>query len=552
MSIFTHMSAVEQLVAGLSIATFQLQNGTAEADVLSVLEDNIMPCISDPDMADIIEPLDRFARDEIPLVAALGQTAASLNQHYGDHRQAKGLLQQTLVSLKELTRPSEAPTVRPPSPVPQSIKRVSPLPTEFVEPQIFDARDPLILSLIEILPLPCLVVSADSSLGRLHIDFSNHAGRQLLNTSPGQDTSPAALETLLSQRDRARIIDAIIAASSNKRVSVREIAIHKEGELPTIHDLNIGTIKREGLPPLVVLLFRTAVAHDVLVKIMENTVNDFIHDANNIMTRIVSRLEAALEAIEQLSKIAAWIQAGGPASSNAMNSLEWATYTDALDTLIYIDGTTRDTERREFAEILRLIECNLEATQEDNSNLTELIRSIRGLTTMHTVTRIFDVRRWLKEKRIRPLLEKGTEIVIDVPDKVLSVKGNTVQFLRMIENLAKNAREAMDGREIKKFAVHANTVAFSRESPKLPQDMEPGYYVQLIVHDTGCGMSAETVQRIFEPNFSTKPLDDQRQVRGRGMGIIKKVVKTMDGFIRVDSQSGRGTTFSIYLPWDSE
>jgi len=123
------------------------------------------------------------------------------------------------------------------------------------------------------------------------------------------------------------------------------------------------------------------------------------------------------------------------------------------------------------------------------------------------------------------------------------VQGDPVQMEQVVLNLAMNARDAMpDGGQMT-FIVQ--TLDVGTEDCIRRPGAEPGRYVALGVEDTGRGMSEATRGRVFEPFFTTKP---PGKGTGMGLAMVYGIVKDHGGWVEVDSEPGRGTTFRVFLP----
>ena len=83
------------------------------------------------------------------------------------------------------------------------------------------------------------------------------------------------------------------------------------------------------------------------------------------------------------------------------------------------------------------------------------------------------------------------------------------------------------------------------ESSSISPDLRPGPYVRLTVSDTGIGIKPENLHRIFDPFFTTKGKDEGT---GLGLSVVYGIVKGCGGTVMVQSEPGKVTTFSIYLP----
>jgi signal transduction histidine kinase/ActR/RegA family two-component response regulator len=114
------------------------------------------------------------------------------------------------------------------------------------------------------------------------------------------------------------------------------------------------------------------------------------------------------------------------------------------------------------------------------------------------------------------------------------------QLENAIVNLAVNARDAMEGEGLMRLATKNVRLAANEVG-----DIRAGDYVKISVTDTGCGMSPEVLDRAFEPFFTTKPVG-----KGTGLGLsqIFGFAHQSEGEVGIESQVGRGTTVSIYLP----
>jgi len=149
------------------------------------------------------------------------------------------------------------------------------------------------------------------------------------------------------------------------------------------------------------------------------------------------------------------------------------------------------------------------------------------------------------QKMLRRIIGEDIELSFDGASELGLVKVDPGQIDQVIMNLAVNARDAMPRGGILSLSTCNEQVKLS--DPSLIEELGSafGEYVVISVGDTGHGMSDEVKSRVFEPFFTTK-----ERGRGTGLGLstVYGIVRQHEGYIRVETAVGQGTTFKVYVP----
>jgi two-component system cell cycle sensor histidine kinase/response regulator CckA len=142
----------------------------------------------------------------------------------------------------------------------------------------------------------------------------------------------------------------------------------------------------------------------------------------------------------------------------------------------------------------------------------------------------------------RRLIGENIEIVLDLAPSLPLAVSDRGQLEQVVMNLLVNARDAMpSGGKITITTTHA----YFDKAKSIAQLVIDGHYVLVTIADAGRGMSKETQRRLFEPFYTTKAAG-----KGTGLGLSTAygIVKQSKGYIFAESELGRGTTFTVYLP----
>ncbi|MBL1212626.1 MAG: hybrid sensor histidine kinase/response regulator [Ignavibacteriae bacterium] len=180
---------------------------------------------------------------------------------------------------------------------------------------------------------------------------------------------------------------------------------------------------------------------------------------------------------------------------------------------------------------------------ESNSNRAADIIDVL-LDDKKSVTRTLNVSRLLNEvilafsSTITPELKIKTDIVGEVY-KIFGMRSNVY---RIIMNLLVNAKESIEGTgEIYISLSNLN----NKKAAEIFPNIREANYIQLSISDTGCGISKENISKIFVEEYSTK---NKSGISGLGLNIVKEIVTSMGGYIFVESELDKGSTFTVLFP----
>lgn len=146
-------------------------------------------------------------------------------------------------------------------------------------------------------------------------------------------------------------------------------------------------------------------------------------------------------------------------------------------------------------------------------------------------------------RMLKRILGEDIALRSDFASSLPPVFGDAGMIEQVVLNLAINSRDAMPGGGRLAIATGAETL--DERQAQLNPDASPGPHVWLAVSDTGCGIPPENLPRIFEPFFTTK---DVGKGTGLGLATVYGIIRQHRGWITVDSEPGKGSTFRICLP----
>lgn len=210
-----------------------------------------------------------------------------------------------------------------------------------------------------------------------------------------------------------------------------------------------------------------------------------------------------------------------------------------------------------------MLYANLQEVLKAGSRAKDLVKQILVFSRQGKLERK-PIQVSLIVKEALKLLRASLSSNIDISQNTVPTQGQDIvladptQIHQILMNLCTNAAHAMQEKGgvlevgIQNVEVGNQELGLpNMESEKseirnsIPLELTPGPYLRLTVNDTGCGMSADVMERIFDPYFTTK---EKGVGTGLGLATVHGIVKKYGGTVTVYSEPGKGSIFSVYLP----
>lgn len=294
-------------------------------------------------------------------------------------------------------------------------------------------------------------------------------------------------------------------------------------ELKTLQDneIHFGTIHHRNL---------NKIFHVTSCPIMidaENNTHNLVHIARDITD--IKKLEEDFLQAQKMEAIGTL--AGGIAHdfNNILSAIM------GYSEIIKLDATKESNLRRDINEVLKAGERAKDLVKQILTFSRKTEYSLQPMLP-HLV---------IKEamKMLRSSIPTTIAIEEEIKTACGSILADSTQIHQITVNLCTNALHAMEDKK-GTLSVSLDCKEVSSEGIH-DSEVSQGTFVVLTVKDTGQGFDKKTIEKIFEPYFTTK---ERGKGTGLGLSVVHGIVKEYKGFIEVDSEPGKGSTFKVYIP----
>ena len=191
-------------------------------------------------------------------------------------------------------------------------------------------------------------------------------------------------------------------------------------------------------------------------------------------------------------------------------------------------------------------EEDLQEVYKSGLRAKELVRQILTFARKSEEV-LMSIRLDLIVKEVLKFIRSSIPANIDIKDNIQSkslVMANATQIHQVVMNLCTNASHAMNS-EGGVLEITLKDIVVDHSQTQFLDGITPGEFIELTVSDTGSGIPDAILDRIFEPYFTTKNIEEGT---GMGLALVQGIVKDAKGVIKVESHINQGTTFKIFFP----
>ena len=203
--------------------------------------------------------------------------------------------------------------------------------------------------------------------------------------------------------------------------------------------------------------------------------------------------------------------------------------------LMLLSDSVEESVKEKVQDIIRAVGRGSKLTRQLLTFSRKIESKFCPIDLNHEVTEVKEL--------LSRTIPRVVEIEVFLADDLKSIRGDSVQLEQVLMNLALNAKDAMPHGG--KLLISTENLTVREEDKYVNPDLMVGEYVLLTISDTGHGMDNETMERIFEPFFSTK---NPGEGSGLGLAMVYGIIQSHRGHIGCTSSPDEGSVFKIYLP----
>jgi two-component system, cell cycle sensor histidine kinase and response regulator CckA len=324
--------------------------------------------------------------------------------------------------------------------------------------------------------------------GILQVSLNELNGRILIDACPFMKKFNDALTWALENKTSKFLMDEVFPDSNTYNLIIYPLTASPKGGI-VITAVNITEKKK----------MQAELIHAQKMETIGLLASGFAHDFNNILTGIVGNIAMMRLSSEESKK------------------------QKYLDTMDQITNRAKDL----ISQLLML--SSNRGGNPQNFSVKKALNEVIDLTSRS--------------------INKNIRLKLEFPKKGMIIKMDFTQFTQVMLNLIINARDAIGKMQDGLITINAQNVWVDEQTKRHNMLHTTGNYIRLDVMDNGCGIDQSTIGKIFDPFFTTK---DRKEGSGLGLSITYKVVKNAGGNIKVSSEKGKGSRFTVILPLSAE